>query len=112
MIETIPLQTAGAQIPNSLTSPTTIGIAIVALLAGMVVPLRYGMERLAGFARWFLGKLPYQPPPGKSAEQALQDAVEEGEDSPGDSNEETSAATVTTGDSSTSSTSGGSGKTA
>jgi len=71
----IPMQSA-------LADPSMIGIAVLALLAGMVIPLGYGMERLGGFARWVVSFLPYRPPPGQSEEQALQAAVEDG-DSPG-----------------------------
>ena len=65
--------------------PSGLVLAFLAgLLAGMTVPLRYGMERLAGFSRALLGRLPYRPPPGREKEEALRAAVEEGQDSPGD----------------------------
>ena len=57
---------------------------VAGLLAGMTLPLRYGLERMAGFARALLARLPHEPPPGREAEEALQAAVEEGQDSPGD----------------------------
>ncbi|WP_159900725.1 hypothetical protein [Salinirussus salinus] len=60
---------------------------LAGLLAGMTVPLRYGMERLAGFSRALLGRLPYEPPPGREPEEALQAATEEAQDSPGDNRE-------------------------
>lgn len=64
----------------------TIALVALSVLAGMLVPLRYGMERLSGMARWLIAKLPYQPPPGMDAKEALEAASRRGEDSPGDSN--------------------------
>jgi len=72
----IPIQSAG------ITDPSLLGFALLAFLAGMAVPTRYGLERLAGFARWFVAKLPYEPPPGKDRGEALEDATD-GQDSPG-----------------------------
>jgi hypothetical protein len=72
--------------------PSNLVIAFVAgLLAGMTVPLRYGMERLAGFSRALLGRLPYRPPPGREPEEALRAATEEAEDSPGDTSDDADA---------------------
>jgi len=50
---------------------------ILGFVAGMTIPLRYGMERLNGFARWVVSKLPYKAPPGKTADEALEQATDE-----------------------------------
>ena len=68
----MPLQTA------ALNSSSLLGVALLAFLAGMAVPTRYGLERFAGFGRWFAGKLPYEPQPGKNEEEAMEEAVDEG----------------------------------
>lgn len=77
----------GSLAPNA----GTVGVAILCLLAGMTVPTRYGIERVEGFGRCVASKLPYRPPPGKDAEQAMQEAVEgreQGDDHRGDSTHE------------------------
>lgn len=38
-------------------------------LTGMAVPTDYGLERLAGFGRWMMKKLPYEPPPNRTIEE-------------------------------------------
>jgi hypothetical protein len=81
MIEALPLQTL-PELPSGAVLAFVAG-----LLAGMTVPLRYGLERLAGFSRALLGRLPYEPPPGREPEEGLQAATEEAQDSPGDSNQ-------------------------
>lgn len=81
MIEILPLQTL-PDLPSGLVLAFLAG-----LLAGMTVPLRYGMERLAGFSRALLSRLPYEPPPGREPEEALQAATEETQDSPGDTSD-------------------------
>ena len=68
----IPLQ--AAQLPAS----SLLGVALLAFLAGMAVPTRYGLERFAGFGRWFASKLPYKPRPGKNEDDAMKEAVDEG----------------------------------
>jgi hypothetical protein len=78
MVEIITLQTAGAQFGS-----LSLGVVLLAFLAGMAVPTRYGLERFAGFGRWFAGKLPYKAPPGTDAETAMVEATD-GEDSPGE----------------------------
>lgn len=70
----MPLQTA------ALNSSSLLGVALLAFLAGMAVPTRYGLERFAGFGRWFASKLPYEPKPGKNEEEAMEEAVEQGDD--------------------------------
>lgn len=48
----------------------------VGVLAALPVPYWYANERIQGFARWLLAKLPYEPPPGKTEEEALEEAQE------------------------------------
>lgn len=60
-----------------LPDPSTVSMALFFLLTGMAVPTRYGIERLNGFGRAMVSRLPYQPPPGKDEETALQEAVDE-----------------------------------
>ncbi|MFC7072971.1 hypothetical protein ACFQJ7_13130 [Halovenus rubra] len=62
---------------GGLASFSSLSVALLAFLAGMVVPTRYGMERLAGFGRWFASKQPYKPQPGKDEKEAMQEAVEQ-----------------------------------
>jgi len=65
--------------PFGIEPSTTIAVAwtILCVIAGMTVPTRYGIERLNGFGRWLLQKLPYQPPPGTDQETAMQAAAED-----------------------------------
>lgn len=75
-------------VPAILPSPPPVellALAIVMYLGGCVTPFYYALERLRGFGRKIANLLPYEPPPGEEAGQALQDAVEQGENSPGDS---------------------------
>ena len=67
----IPLQ--AVQLPSS----SLLGVALLAFLAGMAVPTRYGLERFAGFGRWFASKLPYEPKPGKNEDDAMKETVDE-----------------------------------
>ena len=55
----------------------TTALLLVAFLAGGMCPVYYFQERMRGFGRAMVAKLPYQPPPGKDREEALQDAVED-----------------------------------
>jgi len=59
-----------------------VALAVVMYLAGLVTPWYYALERMRGFGRWAVNKLPYAPPPGEEAGQALEQAVEAGERSP------------------------------
>jgi len=43
--------------------PTMVALFLLAFTLGMCVPFRYGIERLRGFGRAGLSKLPYKPPP-------------------------------------------------
>lgn len=59
-----------------------VAAVIVAYIAGCVTPYWYMQERLRGFGRWMASRIPYQPPPGEDAGEALQAAVDAGEESP------------------------------
>jgi len=63
---------------EALTNPAVLGAVLLAFIAGLALPFRFALERLRGFGRWFVGKLPYEPPPGEDEQQALEDATEEG----------------------------------
>lgn len=41
---------------------STVSLFILAFIVGMCVPFKYGIERLRGFGRAALVKLPYKPP--------------------------------------------------
>ncbi|MDS0280637.1 hypothetical protein [Haloarcula onubensis] len=58
-----------------IPDPQTLALALVCFIGGMTVPTRYGIERLEGFGRLIAGKLPYQAPPGRDEETAMQEAV-------------------------------------
>lgn len=49
----------------------TLAYGVLAFSAGAAVPSYYAMERMAGFGRAALSKLPYKPPAGMEREQAL-----------------------------------------
>ncbi|MCT9095285.1 hypothetical protein [Haloarchaeobius sp. HME9146] len=57
----------------------TASVVVLAFLAGAACPAYYAQERLRGFGRTILSRLPYAPPPGMDAEQAMQQAVEAAE---------------------------------
>ncbi|GAB7012044.1 hypothetical protein [Halolamina salina] len=48
----------------------------IGVVTGSLVPAYYAQERLRGFGRAMMGRLPYQPPPGLDREQAMRAAVE------------------------------------
>lgn len=50
---------------------------VLGILTAIWVPTRYAMERLEGFGRWGMQKIPYEPPPGKSEEEAMEETDEE-----------------------------------
>lgn len=58
--------------------PSTAALIAFALgaIAGSLAPTYYASERLRGFGRALLSRLPYQPPPGQEREEALQEAVD------------------------------------
>jgi len=46
------------------------------LTAGSLAPTYYAAERLRGFGRWLIQKIPYSPPPGMHKDEAMQEAVD------------------------------------
>jgi len=48
---------------------------VLAYVAGAATPFAYLIERLRGFGRASVAKLPYKSPPGMEKEQALQRAT-------------------------------------
>lgn len=49
-------------------APQTISLFVLAFIIGMCVPFKYGIERLRGFGRAALAKLPYKPPEDSDGE--------------------------------------------
>lgn len=49
---------------------------LLGVLVGLPAPFWYAQERIAGFSRYWLNKLPYQPPPGKEEGEAMEEATE------------------------------------
>jgi CRISPR/Cas system-associated protein Csm6 len=64
-------------IPLPSIPPETIALVVTAFLAGAACPVYYAQERLRGFGRAMMAKLPYQPPPGKQTEEAMVEATSE-----------------------------------
>lgn len=63
--------------------PVTLALSVglvVGFMGGLWVPAKFGMERLEGFGRWAALKIPYEPPPGKSEEEAMEEAHDGGGD--------------------------------
>lgn len=52
-----------------------IGFFLFGVLIGLPAPYWYVQERIQGFARFVFKKLPYEPPPGKGPDTALEEAV-------------------------------------
>jgi hypothetical protein len=52
----------GFSVLGMTIQPTMVALFILAFTLGMCVPFRYGIERLRGFGRAGLSKLPYKPP--------------------------------------------------
>ncbi len=71
---TTALQTAA--VVESIPEPGTVALAVVCILAGMTVPTGYGLERLNGFGRFVVSKLPYKAPPGREESEAMAEAVD------------------------------------
>ena len=53
---------SGFSVLGMTVQPATISLFILAFIIGMCVPFKYGIERLRGFGRAALAKLPYEPP--------------------------------------------------
>jgi hypothetical protein len=62
---------------DSLGSASVVALVLLAFIAGLALPFRFALERLRGFGRWFVSKLPYRPPPGQDEQDALEEATEE-----------------------------------
>jgi hypothetical protein len=56
--------------------PTLADLALVAMawFAGAATPFWWMVERLRGLGRWFLGRMPYRPPPGLDEDEAMRQA--------------------------------------
>lgn len=63
----------------SVPTPTLeqLGFFIAGVLIGLPAPYWYTQERLRGFARSVFKRLPYEPPPGKDTDEAMEEAVDE-----------------------------------
>ncbi|MDG5778207.1 hypothetical protein VB773_01405 [Haloarculaceae archaeon H-GB2-1] len=66
--------TAIPQIP--VPDAQTLALGVLMLIGGMTVPTGYGIERINGFGRWVVSKLPYKAPPGVETEQAMVEATD------------------------------------
>lgn len=62
-----------------------LAVAVFAFLVGATAPTYYAQERLRGFGRAMLDRLPYSPPPGMQKEAAMKAAMESAEDAEDDS---------------------------
>jgi hypothetical protein len=60
--------------------PQWLAAVVLAFLAGASAPTYYAQERLRGFGRAMADRLPYQPPPGMEADEAMQAAAESAEE--------------------------------
>jgi len=67
-------QLAAEAVSSSLPQLVAFCIGVI---AGSLVPTYYAQERLRGFGRKLMGRLPYEPPPGMEREQAMRAAVED-----------------------------------
>lgn len=62
-----------AQIPTPTLEQ--IGWFLLGFLVGLPAPYWYAQERIRGFTRSVLKRIPYEPPPGQHKEEALEEAV-------------------------------------
>jgi len=53
---------SGFSVLGMTVRPAIVSLFLLAFIMGMCVPFKYGIERLRGFGRAALGKLPYKPP--------------------------------------------------
>lgn len=65
--------------PTDPFTGTTLAVVVLAFVAGATVPSYYFIEQMQGFGRAVAARIPYLPPPGKTEEEALQDAQEAAE---------------------------------
>lgn len=55
----------------ALEQAPLLAALITAYMAGAATPFGYVIERLRGFGRASVSRLPYEPPPGMEREEAL-----------------------------------------
>lgn len=63
-----------------LPSVEHVAIAVVAFQAGAACPVYYYQERFRGFGRAMVDRLPYKSPPGRDEDEAMQEAVDDGDE--------------------------------
>jgi len=70
----IPLQTA-LEVPSiDPQIAAVLSFGVVMFVAGMAVPVRYGILRIRGFGRLMASKIPAKPPAGMDREEWLRQA--------------------------------------
>ncbi len=52
---------SGFSVLGMTVQPAMVSLFILAFIIGLCVPFKYGVERLRGFGRAALAKLPYKP---------------------------------------------------
>lgn len=57
-----------------LPRPDLLTWLLLAYLAGAASPYYYAVERLRGFGRLAISRLPYKPPPGMEEGEAMREA--------------------------------------
>lgn len=62
-------------IPSLTASSELLTVAVLSYLAGAACPVYYAEERLRGFGRVMLSRLPYAPPPGMEESEAMETAA-------------------------------------
>jgi len=53
---------SGFSVLGMTVQPAMVSVFLLAFIMGMCVPFKYGIERLRGFGRAALAKLPYKAP--------------------------------------------------
>jgi len=53
---------SGFSVLGMTVQPAMVSLFLLAFIMGMCVPFKYGIERLRGFGRAALSKLPYREP--------------------------------------------------
>lgn len=79
----MPVESVTAAVVEAATDRFTLGL-VIGFLGGGAVPTYYFQERMRGFGRAVADRIPYRPPPGKSEEEALQEAQQAAEGDPDD----------------------------
>lgn len=54
-----------------LPTTETAALVVLAFFAGAACPVYYAEERMRGFGRALMNRLPYVPPPGLQEEEAM-----------------------------------------